>query len=96
MLKAAQDENTMSGSVVSRAKGRLTDDELELLCLKLNLSQSAVDIVTKIRTSPPVRLVQDGRNNVRGRYPSRLMGVTIQFESHTCKLPIIYKLEYPH
>jgi putative transposase len=23
------------------------------------------------------------------------MGVTIQFESHTCELPVIYKLEYP-
>lgn len=95
MLKVVQEENAVSRPVARKTKGMLTDEELESLCLRLKLSQPAIDIITKIRTSPPVRLVRGGRNNVRGRYPSRLMGVTIQFESHKCELPIIYKLEYP-
>lgn len=94
MLKVVREDNKAFKPFISQAKRRMTDDDFELLCLKLKLSQSAIDIVTKIRTSPPVRLVQGGRNNVKGRYPSRLMGVTIQFESHTCELPIIYLLEH--
>ena len=95
MLEVAHNEDAIPRLVASQAKGRLTDQEFEFLCLKLNLPQPAIEIVTKIRNSPPVRLVRGGKNNVRGRYPSRRMGVTIQFESHTCELPIIYKLEYP-
>src|SRR5690349_15959306 len=81
-------------TVNGRATRRMSDDEIELLCLNLKLDHPAIDIIHKIRNSPPVRLVRGNRNNVRGRYPSRLMGVTIQFESHTCELPLIYKLEY--
>ncbi|HEV7893627.1 MAG TPA: TnsA endonuclease N-terminal domain-containing protein [Pyrinomonadaceae bacterium] len=72
----------------------MSDDEIEFLCLNLKLDRPAVDIVNKIRNSPPVRSVRGGRNNVRGRYPSELMGVTIQFESHTCELPVIYLFEH--
>jgi transposase InsO family protein len=72
----------------------MSDDEIELLCLNLKLDRPAVDIINKIRSSPPVRLVRGGRNNVRGRYPSQMMGVTIQFESHKCELPFIYGFEY--
>lgn len=32
--------------------------------------------------------------NVVGRYPSRKMGVTIQFESHRVELPVVFELEY--
>jgi putative transposase len=77
-----------------RLTKRMSDDEVELLCLNLKLTQAAIDIITKIRTSPPVRSVRGGRNNVRGRYASRSMGVTIQFESHTCELPVIYMFEH--
>ncbi len=93
MLKVEQEENTISSA--NQVKGKLTDDEFEFLCLKFDLPQPAIEIITKIRTSPPVRLVRGSKKNVRGRYPSRRMGVTIQFESHTCELPVIYKLEYP-
>jgi transposase InsO family protein len=72
----------------------MSDDEIELLCLNLKLDPPAIDVISAIRNSPPVRLVRGGRNNVRGRYASRLMGVTIQFESHSCELPVIYQLEY--
>lgn len=94
MLKMEQKETSTPKKSVNQVTGRMTDDEFELLCLKLALPQSSIDIIKKIRSSPPVRLVRGGRNNVRGRYPSNLMGVTIQFESHTCELPVVYLLEH--
>src|SRR5437588_2922774 len=94
MLKVEQKEKSTPKELVSQVTGKLTDDEFELLCLELALPQPAIDIIKKIRSSPPVRLVRGGRNNVRGRYPSSLMGVTIQFESHSCELPVIYLLEH--
>ena len=39
-------------------------------------------------------LVQSGRGNVSGRYPSRKMGVTIQFESYKNELARIQELEH--
>lgn len=43
--------------------------------------------------SPPVRRVAGGRGNIHGRYPSRKMRRTIQFESHT-ELGAIYLMEH--
>jgi len=42
----------------------------------------------------PSRRVGGGRSNVSGRYPSRKMGVTIQFESHRVELAGIYEMEH--
>ena len=50
-------------------------------------------LLTDIRRSPPVRRVEGGRGNIHGRYPSRKMGRTIQFESHT-ELGAIYIMEH--
>jgi putative transposase len=72
----------------------MNDQEFEALCLELNWSREASELATRIRTSEPVRLVRGGRGNVRGRYPSKKMGRTIQFESHTCELAFILGLEY--
>jgi transposase InsO family protein len=63
-------------------------------CRKLNLTERAVCVVQQIRSSGPARLVQSGRGNVSGRYPSRKMGVTIQFESHKNELARIQELEH--
>jgi len=38
--------------------------------------------------------VGGGRSNVSGRYPSRKMGVTIQFESHRVELAGVYEMEH--
>ncbi|MDQ3133372.1 MAG: hypothetical protein M3Q76_01010 [Acidobacteriota bacterium] len=38
--------------------------------------------------------MQGRRGNVAGRFPSRKMGVTIQFESHKNELARIRELEY--
>jgi putative transposase len=61
---------------------------------KLNLSERAESLIQQIRSSNPTRLVQSGRGNVSGRYPSRKMGVTIQFESRKNELARIQELEY--
>ena len=61
---------------------------------KLNLTERAENLIQQIRSSNPARLVQSGRGNVSGRYPSRKMGVTIQFESHKNELARIQELEH--
>ncbi|MBD0265420.1 MAG: integrase, partial [Tolypothrix sp. Co-bin9] len=60
----------------------------------LQISEAGQKIIEKVRSSEPSRRVVGGSNNVSGRYPSRKMGVTIQFESHRVELPIIYQLEH--
>jgi putative transposase len=72
----------------------LNPDEFRLLCRRLDLSETAINVIEKIRESQPSRLVGGGKQNVSGRYPSKKMGVTIQFESHKVELPFIYQLEY--
>lgn len=63
-------------------------------CQSLGLGPEAKELIDQIRSSPPARRVGGGRKNVVGRYPSRKMGVTIQFESHTNEFSAI--LEYEH
>lgn len=63
-------------------------------CNENELPIKTQNLINEIRMSPPSRKVQSGRGNVSGFYPSRKMGVTIQFESHTVELPAIYEMEY--
>jgi len=63
-------------------------------CQSLGLSQAARAAIERVRSSPPSRRVQSGKGNVCGNYPSRKMGVTIQFESHKNELAHIYELEH--
>lgn len=72
----------------------LDSQEFDEWCQKLNLTQAARAVVEQIRCSDPSRRVQGGRRNVSGSYPSRKMGVTIQFESHRNELARIYELEH--
>src|SRR5208282_1653990 len=58
------------------------------------LSEDTRALITRIRSSGPSRRVGGGRSNVSGRYPSRKMGVTIQFESHRVELAGIYEMEH--
>ena len=71
-------------------------DEADFLdwCSRLRLTQAAREAIAAIRCGRPARCVGGGRRNVAGRYPSRKMGVTIQFESHRVELPFIYELEH--
>lgn len=72
----------------------LDQQQLKEWTRKLNLSEQAESIINQIRSSPPARRVGGGAGNVCGRYPSRKMGVTIQFESHRHELAAIFDLEH--
>ena len=61
---------------------------------RAGLPQPAQAAIAHIRSSGPARSVGGGRSNVTGRYPSKKMGVTIQFESHRVELPAIFELEH--
>lgn len=61
---------------------------------RLALSKKAENLIRQIRLSEPARRVRSGRGNVSGRYPSRKMRVTIQFESHRNELAAIYEMEH--
>jgi putative transposase len=72
----------------------MLDDDAYLHWLeKSGFSDPTRTLLTDIRRSPPVRRVAGGRGNVHGRYPSRKMRRTIQFESHT-ELGAIYIMEH--
>ena len=63
-------------------------------CLQLGLAEITRATITAARSRNPTRRVGGGRQNVSGRYPSRKMGVTIQFESHRVELPFVYEMEH--
>lgn len=62
-------------------------------CDRTNFPRKTRQLIENIRSSEPSRLVNGRGNNVCGRYPSRKMGKTIQFESHRVEAPKIYELE---
>ncbi len=72
----------------------LSPEALESWCKEIGVLPCARALVDQIRTSDPARRVGGGRSNVSGRYPSRKMGVTIQFESHRVELAGIYEMEH--
>jgi putative transposase len=72
----------------------LSEEEFNLWGERLKLSEKARNLIARIRSSPPARRVGGGKQNVVGQYPSRKMGVTIQFESHHNELPAIYEMEH--
>src|SRR6516225_8810241 len=72
----------------------LSQNELTALYQRLNLSRPARILIDQIRSSDPARRVGGRRSNVSGLYPSRKMGVTIQFESHRVELAAIYAMEH--
>ncbi len=72
----------------------LTESEFSEWSASLSLSSQQYRMVQSIRSSPPSRRVRGRVGNVVGRYPSKKMGVVIQFESHRNELARIYELEY--
>ena len=63
-------------------------------CARLGLTETTRATITAVRSRNPTRRVGGGRRNVSGRYPSRKMGTTIQFESHRVELPFVYEMEH--
>ncbi|MGC2236184.1 MAG: Mu transposase C-terminal domain-containing protein [Pyrinomonadaceae bacterium] len=72
----------------------LKNTEIDFLIKKQNISKKAENVINQVRISQPSRRVQSGRGSMSGRFPSRKMGVTIQFESHKNELAYIYELEH--
>lgn len=71
----------------------LDDSEVMAWYARHGSSECARSVIDHIRSSAPARRVGGGKRNVAGRYPSRKMGVAIQFESHRVELAAIYELE---
>lgn len=72
----------------------MNDKEFENWTATTGISERGRNLLERIRTSPPARQVQSGGGNVSGFYPSKKMGHTINFESHTVELCGIYELEH--
>ena len=72
----------------------LGQDDLLAWFQRLSVPEPTRSMIDYIRSSGPSRRVGGGRSNVSGRYPSRKMGVTIQFESHRVELAGIYEMEH--
>ena len=72
----------------------MNSNEFEEWAKRLDLTEEAKKEIQRVRQSPPARRVGGGKKNVSGRYSSKKMGVTIQFESHKVELPIIYMMEF--
>ena len=72
----------------------LTEAELQDWFERLGISHEGQAVIRQIRASDPARRVGGGRRNVCGRYPSRKMGVTVQFESHRVELAEVYVMEH--
>ena len=72
----------------------LSNEEFPRWCSRLGLSQEAQAAIAAIRSAGPARRVGGGRENFSVRYPSRKMGVTIQFESHRVELAFVYEMEH--
>ena len=58
------------------------------------LQENTINYILKIRESDPSRRVGNNGRNVSGTYPSKKMGVSIQFESHTLELAGILEKEH--
>ncbi|MFL9455117.1 MULTISPECIES: hypothetical protein [Nostocales] len=72
----------------------LTESEFNEWSASVELSPQQYTMIQTIRSSPPSRRVRGKVGNVVGRYPSKKMGVVIQFESHRNELALIYEMEY--
>jgi hypothetical protein len=72
----------------------LTEAELTHWFQRLAIPEQGRAMIHHVRSSDPARRVGGGHRNVSGRYPSRKMGVTIQFESHRVELAEIYEMEH--
>src|SRR5262249_11179746 len=69
---------------------KLTGLQFQHYCREHYLSAETIDLLARIRFSQPARRVQGRAGNVRGLYPSKKMGVMMQFESQSVELSAMY------
>ena len=61
----------------------MSDAEFDALLGEHGVNDRGRELINRVRSGPPARAVAGGAGNVCGRYPSRKMGRTIQYESRT-------------
>lgn len=71
----------------------LSEIELNTHLHKLGVTPAGVDLIKRVRSSPPVRRVRSSRSNVSGRFASDKMRLTIQAESRNVEYPFILEKE---
>ncbi|CUB35086.1 MULTISPECIES: TnsA endonuclease N-terminal domain-containing protein [Bacillus] len=71
-----------------------SEQEFQSWCILLDFTKETVSTIQKIRTSPPSRSVRSSKKNLSGKYPSKKMGMSIQYESYTVELVAMYVMEY--
>src|SRR6266849_832062 len=71
----------------------LSANAFEQWCQRLAFPEETTKTIIRIRSSPPSRLVRSAAGNVSGRYTSKKMGCSIQYESYKNELPFLYHLE---
>lgn len=64
------------------------------LFIRKGITPESRRLIEHIRSSEPSRRVSSGRGNTPGKYVSKKMGVTIQFESHKVELAAIFEKEH--
>ena len=73
----------------------LTDLEFSLWVKRLTVPRTTEVRIQQVRSSPPSRRGEGWGRSMTGFYPSRKMGVTITFDSHTVEYPgFLQTLEY--
>lgn len=78
---------------ISSPWSELDEQRYQSWCRSLGFKPETKELLDRIRSSPPARQVGGGKKNVAGRYPSRKMGVTIQFENHSNELAAVLEYE---
>jgi putative transposase len=72
----------------------LSTNAFKQWCQRLAFSEETIETIIRIRSSPPSRLVRSAAGNVSGKYTSKKMGCSIQYESYKNELPFLYHLEH--
>ncbi|GGE81300.1 TnsA endonuclease N-terminal domain-containing protein [Priestia taiwanensis] len=68
--------------------------DIETFLKSKGLEDKTIAYIKRIRDSEPARRVRSNGQNVVGTYPSKKMGLSIQFESKTLELPAIFEKEH--
>ena len=72
---------------------RTVDDRLDSLLAAHRVNGLGRELIGSVRTGDPARAVSGRAGNVTGRYPSRKMGRTIQYESRTVEFAFVILCE---
>jgi putative transposase len=72
-----------------RPKTKITDEQIDALCIKLGLSDVAKAHIRRMNASDPVRMGA-GTRSVRGWFPSSIMDCMLGYESRTCELSFLW------